>query len=268
LPEFNLLSFLLGLAGVIFMHLSSNLLNDYADSKSGVDWQDKRFFGFFGGSKLIQEGLVSEKKYLFMAIGCVLLSFLSIIILSLLKHDFLLISAFFIIFILGWSYSYWPLKFSYRKLGEFVIFILFGPAIVMGGYYIQSGIFPSVKSFILSLPFGFLTMAILFANEIPDFSEDSLSGKRNLISLCGAKRAYCIYYILVLLSFLSIDAAVSMRYINILSLLANALIVLSLRAGKAQRLFYNQKEKLIESSKLTILMHNLTGIILIIGVLL
>jgi 1,4-dihydroxy-2-naphthoate polyprenyltransferase len=265
--RFDPVSFLLGLIGVISVHLSSNLVNDYADSKSGVDWRDKRFFGYFGGSKLIQEGLISEKKYLFMAVGFVVLSFISVTILSLLKHDFLPILACFIIFILGWSYSHRPLKFSYRMWGELVIFILFGPAVVMGAYYIQTGIFPSIKSFILSLPFGFFTSAILLANQIPDFAEDSLSGKRNLLVLTGPKRAYVIYFILVFLGYLSIDVAVSMRYINILSLSVNLLIILGLRAGKLQRLFYGQKEKLVESSKLTILMYNLTGIILILGVL-
>ena len=51
--QFNLPAFILGLMAAAFTHLSANLINDYADSKSGVDWQDKRFFGFFGGSKLI-----------------------------------------------------------------------------------------------------------------------------------------------------------------------------------------------------------------------
>jgi len=35
------------------------------------------------------------------------------------------------------------------------------------------------------LPLGILTAAVLFANEIPDFAEDSLSGKRNLSPAVG-----------------------------------------------------------------------------------
>ncbi|MCX5701432.1 MAG: 1,4-dihydroxy-2-naphthoate octaprenyltransferase, partial [Candidatus Omnitrophica bacterium] len=39
--NFNLSGFLWGLIAVIGAHLSANLINDYADSKSGVDWQDR-----------------------------------------------------------------------------------------------------------------------------------------------------------------------------------------------------------------------------------
>ena len=53
--NFNLAGFLLGLVAVMSTHLSANLINDYADSKSGADWQDRSFYGLFGGSKLIQE---------------------------------------------------------------------------------------------------------------------------------------------------------------------------------------------------------------------
>lgn len=254
--------------GVISMHLSSNLINDYADSRSGVDWRDKRFFGFFGGSKLIQEGLISEKKYFLMAIVFAIASFLNIIILCFLRRDFFPMLMFFIIFILGWSYSHKQSKLSYRVLGELVIFILFGPSVVMGAYYIQTGIFPSLKSFILSLPFGLFTAAILLANEIPDYHEDNLAGKKNLLILTGQKNAYVIYFILFFLGYLSIDVAVSMRYINILCLVANLFVVLNLKAAKILRLFYNQKEKLVESSRLTILVQALMGIILILGVLL
>jgi hypothetical protein len=45
-------------------------------------------------------------------------------------------------------------------------------------------------------------------------------------------------------------------------------VVLNLKAAKILRLFYNQKEKLVESSRLTILVQALMGIILILGVLL
>ena len=49
--RFNFLTFCLGLAAAVGMHLSSNLMNDYADSKSSADWQDKKFYGFFEGVK-------------------------------------------------------------------------------------------------------------------------------------------------------------------------------------------------------------------------
>jgi len=57
-------------------------MNDYADSKSGVDWQDRKFYKFFGGSKLIQEGILSEQFYLKSAIFCFILAFICISLLA------------------------------------------------------------------------------------------------------------------------------------------------------------------------------------------
>lgn len=66
--NFSLLPFILGLISVAGMHLGANLINDYADSLSGADWQDRQFWKFFGGSKFIQEGILSPQWYLVSAI--------------------------------------------------------------------------------------------------------------------------------------------------------------------------------------------------------
>jgi len=72
--NFNLVGFLLGLVAASTTHLSANLLNDYADAKSGVDWRDRNFYKFFGGSKLIQEKVLSESFYLCAAVIFALLA--------------------------------------------------------------------------------------------------------------------------------------------------------------------------------------------------
>ncbi|MDD5255851.1 MAG: hypothetical protein PHR11_07380, partial [Candidatus Omnitrophica bacterium] len=38
--HFNVAGFFLGLAAAVGLHLGANLINDYADSRSGADWQD------------------------------------------------------------------------------------------------------------------------------------------------------------------------------------------------------------------------------------
>src|SRR5437763_501003 len=78
-PVFNVATFCLGLVGAVSAHLSANLINDYADSLSKADWQDRAFYGFFGGSKLIQEGVFSEQLYLKLATLFAGISFFAII---------------------------------------------------------------------------------------------------------------------------------------------------------------------------------------------
>jgi 1,4-dihydroxy-2-naphthoate octaprenyltransferase len=266
--NFSLLGFILGLLAVASTHLSANLINDYADSKSGADAQDKRFFGFFGGSKLIQEGVFSAGFYLGLAIFFVFISAVSVIALALALKDVRVVVYFAGILFLSWAYSMKPLQLVYRGSGEFVIFILFGMVPVMGGYFIQSGIFPDLKSFMLSLPLGFLTTAILFVNEVPDFNEDKESGKLTWVRLTGPRRAFLLYSILVICGFTSVVLNIFLGYLDLKALPALFFILPALKAARILQCHYRDKAKLVISSKLTIGTQAFSGISLIISLLL
>ena len=266
--HFNTAAFLLGLAAVISTHLSANLINDYADSTTGADSQDKDFYGFFGGSKLIQEGVFSQKFYLALAASFALFAFFSVSALAVILKNTFVLWIFFAILFFGWAYSVKPLQFSYHRLGEIVIFILFGPAPVMGGYFLQTNIFPDVKSLMLSLPFGFLTTAILYANEIPDLQDDERSGKLTWVSAIGRKRAYIAYCILMALAFSSIMLNAGYHFMNSAALISLFLIFAAYKAAVILKDHFGDKKMLVESSKLTIAVHTLVSLILIITVIL
>lgn len=265
--DFSFIKFFLGLIAVACAHLSANLINDYADSKSRADWQDKSFYGFFGGSKLIQEGIFSEKFYFFLAVIMALISALAIACLAVILKSFFVVNIFMAVIILSWSYSAKPLQLVYRRLGELVIFILFGPVLVMAGYFLQTGIFPDLRSFALSLPIGFLVTAILYANEIPDYANDFKSGKFTLVSIWGGKQAYLFYCVLVALAFLSIAWDVSVGYINPVVTFSFLLVFIPLKAAAILKNHYDDKIKLVASSRMTIILHNIVSMILIFGVI-
>lgn len=259
--------FFLGLSAVIYVHLGANLLNDYADSKSGADSKDIRYFGFFGGSKLIQEGALKESFYLNTGLFFLAAAVSSIVVLASLMKSASILRYSALAVMLAVSYSCKPLQLSYRKLGEAVVFILFGPAAVMGGYFIQTGVFPDIKAFILSLPFGLLTTAILFANEVPDFSDDRSSGKHTLVSISGPYNAYSFYGALITLAFVSISANILFGVISPIAIASFLFIFMPLRASRIIKQFPEDKLKLLESSGLTIALQAILGVIMIIGVL-
>lgn len=266
--DFNWPGFLLGFIAALSTHLAANLINDYADSKSGADWQDKKFYKFFGGSKLIQHKVFTEEFYLKLAILFSIISFVCVILLAVILESLFVLSLYLVIIFLGWSYSLKPFQFSYHKLGEMIIFILFGPALVMGGYFIQTGIFPDLKSFILSLPFGFLTTAVLFVNEVPDYPQDQMSGKLTLVSFSGPKKAFIIYYFLVFAAFVSIAISAKFGYLHKSSYLSFVTILFVFKAINILEKKYSDKTHLIESSKLTIILQTFVGAILIISLIL
>ncbi len=266
--NFSFLNFLFGFIAVIFMHLSANLINDYADSRSGADWQDKNFYQFFGGSKLIQSGIFTERFYFNAAVFCALVSFACVGFLALVLNRPSVIGFYLLIIFLSWSYSHKPLQFSYHKLGEVFIFLLFGPALVMGGYFIQSGVFPDLKSFILSLPFGFLTTAILFANEIPDFSTDYKAGKFTWVGITGHERAFYLYLILIILALVSVLLGILMGFLSPVALFYFVISFPAAKAAGIQKRFFNDKVRLMESSRLTIGLQAAASVVLILAIIL
>ena len=103
----NPAGFVLGLIAVGATHLSANLINDYADSKSGADWKDRKYYGFFGGSKLIQEGVLKESFYLKTAVFFAVLACACVSGLAFLSKSIVPLVCFSGIIFLAWSYSPW-----------------------------------------------------------------------------------------------------------------------------------------------------------------
>ncbi|MBI4981979.1 MAG: prenyltransferase [Candidatus Omnitrophica bacterium] len=264
--KFCFLSFIFGLFAVVCTHLSANLINDYADAKTGADSHDAVFYGFFGGSKLIQEGRFLPEVYFKFAVLFAVIALSCVFALSLLLKSVFIILIYFIIIILSWQYSAKPLQFCYYRLGEFFIFLLFGPALVMGGYFIQTGIFPDLKSFVLSVPFGLFTTAILFANEVPDFITDVKSAKFTWVGLVKQNKTYLAYMLIVFLAFSFVGLSVILGFLKPLALFSLIFIFPSLKAANILRKHYLDKIRLVESSKLTIAVQAAVSVVLILGI--
>ena len=85
-----------------------------------------------------------------------------------------------------------PIRWSYRGLGEAVIALSYGPWMVLGSLYLHTnGV--SFGAFLASLVPGCLIMALAVANAIPDFHQDRLVGKRNLVVRLGRRRGVVLY---------------------------------------------------------------------------
>ena len=85
-----------------------------------------------------------------------------------------------------------PIRWSYRGLGELVIALAYGPWMVLGSLYLHTGAL-TWGAFVASLVPGFLIMALAVVNAIPDFHQDRLVGKRNLVVRLGRRRAVWLY---------------------------------------------------------------------------
>jgi 1,4-dihydroxy-2-naphthoate octaprenyltransferase len=85
-----------------------------------------------------------------------------------------------------------PIRWAYRGLGETVIALSYGPWMVLGSLYLHTHAV-SWAALLASLVPGFLIMALAVVNAIPDFHQDRLVGKRNLVVRVGRRRAVGLY---------------------------------------------------------------------------
>jgi 1,4-dihydroxy-2-naphthoate octaprenyltransferase len=85
-----------------------------------------------------------------------------------------------------------PIRWSYRGLGETVIGLSYGPWMTLGSLYLHTGALSS-GAFWASLVPGFLITSLAVVNAIPDFHQDRLVGKRNLVVRLGRRRAVWLY---------------------------------------------------------------------------
>jgi 1,4-dihydroxy-2-naphthoate octaprenyltransferase len=65
---FQPLLFLLALLAIMFLHAGANMANDYFDHVSGNDWVNRTPTPFSGGSRYIQQGILSPKATLITAL--------------------------------------------------------------------------------------------------------------------------------------------------------------------------------------------------------
>jgi 1,4-dihydroxy-2-naphthoate octaprenyltransferase len=101
-----------------------------------------------------------------------------------------------------------PIRFAYRGLGETVIALSYGPLMVLGSLHLHAhslvtdqgpgadqslGAGVIAPALLASLVPGLMIMALAVTNAIPDFHQDRLVGKRNLVVRLGRQRAVWLY---------------------------------------------------------------------------
>ncbi len=92
----------------------------------------------------------------------------------------------------GIFYEAPPIRWSYRGLGELVIGLAYGPWMVLGSLYLNTRTL-SWEAFTASLVPGLSIMSLAVVNAIPDYHQDVLVGKRNLVVRLGRAKGVVLY---------------------------------------------------------------------------
>ncbi len=187
---------LLTIAGAVLAHAGANVLNDYYDALNGTDELNReRLYPFTGGSRFIQNGVLTRKetaRFGLMLLGLSML--LGLVLWQQSGNGLLIIGVTGLL--IAWAYSAPPLALNSRGLGELSIAVAFGLLIVMGSDYVQRCSFDLFPLF-AAISYGLLTSSLLYINQFPDQKADESAGKHHLVVRLGPHRARWGYLFLL-----------------------------------------------------------------------
>jgi 1,4-dihydroxy-2-naphthoate octaprenyltransferase len=263
---FNLEYFSLALVGGIFLHLGTNVINDYFDYKSGNDEINKEFVRpFSGGSRTIQMRLLSPRE---VFVGAILFYIVGTVIglyLTWVRGPFVLVLG-LVGLLSGFFYVAPPLNWAGRGFGEVIVGINFGCLVTLGAYYVQTQTL-TFEPILASIPVALLISAVLYINEFPDYVADKAVGKNTLVVRLGRRKAVLGYALIVLGAYVAIILSAIGGVTPIQTMVALVPLPLAMEAVLHAEKFHSKSFNLIPSNALTVVCHLFTSVMLSIGYL-
>lgn len=217
-PKISPFLLILPLFFSLLIQIGTNYANDYFDFMKGADTSDRK-----GPKRAAQSGWVLPIHVLFASFIAFSLSLLVALplMIELGPWSFFL-AALCVIF--GLLYTAGPKPLGYLGLGEVLVFIFFGPIATCGAYFLQTNEL-SLPVFIASLAPGFLSSAILVANNLRDEISDRKASKKTLVVRFGKNFGSFEYASFILLSALIPLILVFFFDLSILTLLASLILI-------------------------------------------
>ncbi len=237
-----------------------NVFNDYYDHLNGTDAVNvDRLFPFTGGSRFIQNGVMSPRQML----GWALALFGGVIAGGLWLIETRGAGLFWIGLaglVIGWAYSAPPLKLNSRGLGEICVaagFLL----IVAGADFVQRGAL-SAKPWLLGLSYALLVTNILYINQFPDRAADIQAGKRHWVARLEPAVAARGYWLILLLAAATLAGLVAAGSLPVPALLSLLAFLPALKAGRILSEHAHEPTRLLPALQMTIAAAHLQPVIL------
>jgi len=258
---FNWMRFWLVIFGASFIHIGTNLVNDYFDHLSGADKANLNPTPFSGGSRVIQEGSIVAKKVLYASLLAFILGSLIGLYLNYLCGQNVILILGIIGVGLGFFYSCRLFPIGYKRFGELAVGTGFGPLMVMGAYFAQAQNL-TFKVFLISIPIGILIALVVFINEFPDYASDKSVGKNTLVVFLGKQKAAVIYQLTLLLTYLYVTLLVIFKIMPLFCLIVFLSLPLALKAVTVSKKHFERVAELLPANAATIGLHSILGFLL------
>lgn len=251
----------LTMGGVMALHASVDLLNDYWDFKRGIDTKTKRT-KMSGGTGVLPEGLLKPLQVYRAGIGFLILG-------SIIGGYFVIINGVLIAAILGFailSIYFYSTKIVDSGLAEIFVAIK-GTMIVLGTFFIQSSEI-TVDSILAGIIVGILSSIVLFITSFPDYEADKSKGRKTLVISVGKEKATSLFWIFPLITYAIIVIGVALEIFPIYVLITLFSIPLLISSGKQLKKNFDNIDGLVPAMVQTLKFSRITGVLFMLGFLL
>lgn len=188
--------------GCLLFHAGTNLVSDAEDYLRGLDRKGK-----LGGSGVLVEGLLTPRQVFYAGIIAFVSGALVGLILVWARGTTVLYLG-----LAGLAGGFFygggkRLAFKYHALGDMAVFVLMGPLMVIGSYFVLTDAW-SVAVVLVSIPVACLAAAILSGNNYRDLESDSAAKVRTVANVLGVRGARIEYCVLLWAAYVAIVASV------------------------------------------------------------
>lgn len=247
---------ILTFAGVLALHASVDLLNDYWDFKRGIDTKTTRT-KMSGGTGVLPEGLLKPSSVYHAGV-------VFLIIGSLIGSYFVITYGILIAIILGFailSIYFYSTKIVDSGLGEFFVGVK-GSMIVIGTFFIQSGEV-NLESVFAGVVIGTLSSLVLFIASFPDHDADKSKGRKTLVICVGKEKARKLFWIFPLIAYSMIIIGISLNFFPLLSLICFLSFPFMIKSGVGLQKNFNSLHELVPFMSSSLKFSRITGILFV-----
>ncbi len=239
----------LALVVSLFLQIAVNFANDYSDGVRGTDTHR------IGPVRLVASGLASASSVKAASLISFLIAAIAGFVLALTISPWLFLVGAASIWA-AWGYTGGKKPYGYFGFGELSVFIFFGLVATVGSYYIQTEQF-NWQIFLLALPVGTLSCAILAINNLRDLPQDKLVGKRTMAVRIGEKNTRVFFMLLLVTAQVTALAAASISLLALITLICAPITYRVVRQVLSGAVGAELIEVLSKTAKLQLLMASL-----------
>ena len=192
--EFQWKRALLCLAIAVALQVAVNYANDYSDGIRGTDKHR------VGPSRLTGSGAAKPRTVLTVALVFFGLAAVAGILLTIATGYYWLLAIGAVCIAAGWFYTGGKRPYGYNALGELFVFVFFGLVATAGTTFVQAGAV-NAETWIAAVSIGLIACAVLLVNNLRDFDQDKVAGKRTLSVLIGRTASKVLFGLFLLVPF-------------------------------------------------------------------